>query len=138
MTKFRQRRAVFAVLVTLLGLSQVFGQDANGQPHTTAKQISHVSKTLLVPAQNGSVQKLAVAIDDWSIAEDNTEFDLPAGVSAIMSVVNGRVSIVVGGVSKEYSTSNYWTAEAGTHMSISVQVPARSAVLRTIMAAPAN
>jgi hypothetical protein len=86
----------------------------------------------LVPRPNGAFQKLSIEIADWSFSKDETEFDLPAGVSAIMTVVNGRVSVVAAGVSADYVTGDYWTAAAGAHMAISIQAPARGAILRTI------
>jgi hypothetical protein len=124
------------VLVALLGLSQSLGQVSDNQPRTAAKQISRTSKQLLVPKANGTVQKLLVEIADWSFSKDETEFDLPAGVSTIMTVLNGRVSVVIAGVSKEYVTGNYWSAAAGAHMSIAIQAPARGAILRTIITVP--
>jgi hypothetical protein len=124
------------VLVALLGLTQSPAQVSDNEPQTAAKQISRTSKQLLVPKANGTVQKLLVEIADWSFSEDKTEFDLPARVSTIMTVVNGRVSVVVAGVSTEYATGNYWTAAAGTHMSIAIQAPARGAIVRTIITVP--
>jgi hypothetical protein len=148
MDKFRQGHSVFSaarlssagvlVMVALLGLSPSLAQVSNNKPRTTAKQISQTSKQLSVPRPNGSVQKLFVEIADWSISQDGTEFDLPAGVSAIMTVVNGRVSIVAAGLPKDYVTGNYWTTPAGAHMAISIQAPARSAIVRTIIATPTN
>jgi hypothetical protein len=125
-----------AVLVALLGLSQSLGQVSDNQPRTAAKQIARTSKQLLAPKANGTVQKLLVEIADWSFSKDETEFDLPAGVSTIMTVVNGRVSVVIAGVSTERVTGNYWTAAAGAHMSIAIQAPARGAILRTIITVP--
>ncbi len=122
------------VLLALLGMTQAVGQVSGNEPRTAAKQISQTTKQLLVPKPNGAVQKLLVEIADWSFVENKTEFDLPPGVLAIMTVVNGRVSIVSGGASNEYTTGNYWTAPAGTHMAISIQAPARSAIVRTIIA----
>jgi hypothetical protein len=138
MAKFQFARTGILIFIALLVLTQAPGQVPNSQPRTTAKQISHVSKTLSVPTQSGAVQKLLVAIDDWSFSEGETEFDLPAGVSAILTVVNGKVSTAIGGVTKEYSTGNYWNAPAGTHMSFSIQTTARGAVVRTIIATPTN
>jgi hypothetical protein len=136
---FMRLRLELMITLLLVALIAGFGQaPSDNEPHTTAQRISQVSKTLAVPAKNGSVQKLTVTMEDWSIPEDNTEFDLPAGVSAIMTVLNGRVSVVVDGVSKEYSTGNYWSAPAGTHMTISIQAPARGATVRTIIAVPAK
>jgi hypothetical protein len=123
-------------LVALLGLSQSLGQVSDNQPRTAAKQIARTSKQLLAPKANGTVQKLLVEIADWSFSKDETEFDLPAGVSTIMTVVNGRVSVVIAGVSTERVTGNYWTAAAGAHMSIAIQAPARGAILRTIITVP--
>jgi hypothetical protein len=126
------------VFIALLGPTEAGGQVSGNKARTTAKQISSVSKKLGVPTQNGAIQKLLVEIADWSFSGDETEFDLPAGVSAIMTVVNGRVSITSGGVPKEYSTGDYWTAPAGAHMAIAIEVPARSAIVRTIIAVPTN
>jgi hypothetical protein len=135
MDKFQQS---VLVLVALIGLTPAFGQGLGNKPRTTAKQISSVSRTLSVPAKNGAVQKLLVEIADWSFSADETEFDLPAGVSAIMTVINGRVSTAAGGVSKDYMTGNYWTAAAGTHMTVAILAPARGAIVRTIIAVPTN
>ena len=126
----------FVVLVALVGLSQALGQVSDNQPRTAAKQISRTSKQLLAPKANGTVQKLLVEIADWSFSEDETRFDLPAGVSAIMTVVNGRVSVVFAGVPAQYVTGNYWTAAAGAHMSLAIQAPARGSIVRTIIGVP--
>ncbi len=131
-------RAYVVVLIALFGLSQSLGQVSDNEPRTTAKQISRTSKPLFVPKPNGTVQKLLVEIADWSFSENETEFDLPTGVSAIMTVVNGRVSVVAAGVPKEYVSGNYWNAATGEHMAISIQAPARSAIVRTIIAVPAK
>jgi hypothetical protein len=131
-------RGVLLLVALLLGLTQALGQVSANKPRTTAKQISSVSRTLSVPTRNGAAQRLLVEITDWSFSGNETEFDLPAGVSGIMTVINGRVAIAAEGVPKQYSTGDYWTAAPGAHMAVAIQAPARSAIVRTIIAVSTN
>jgi hypothetical protein len=130
------RLALVLICTGLVGPTYAFGQAADNEPRTAAAQVSHVSKVLLVPTRGGGVQKLLVDIGDWAFRKGDTDFAMPSSIGAIMTVGNGRVSVLIAGVATTYSTGDYWTVPAGTHMTISIKAPAQGAIVRAIIAIP--
>ena len=133
----RNGRQFYVPIITACTLwlsgSRMPGQD--GQPQTTAEQISHFTQTLSVPTPKGAARKVDVQIDDWDFPLGDTEFEAPPDGTVIMQVRQGSLSVRSARTSKTYSTGDYWVVPAGAHVTISLPRSAHdSVIVRTITA----
>ena len=123
--------------VMAFGCCEALGQEAISEPKTSAPRIGQVTETLTLSKTGGGSEKVLVELDDWRFDPGNTEMSMPSGGATIIAVSNGSVSVTMEGTTKTFDTGDYWSVPSGSKLTVTVNPPARGAILRTITGAPA-